>query len=225
MTNGFFNAFDTAPLGPPAPRRADYRTPFQINRDRILYSSALRCLQSKTQVFVSGEYALYRVRLTHSLEGAQIGRFVCALLRAARRRLLRRSEQIRERPGQRSDRPHGAPSRRREHRLHLRLHHPHRPHRRRHVHQQDDRLPQAFREDQRRDHRLPRAGGGLLHLHGRHRRPRRFFTVAHEHDSAATAFLVIALLNSFSCLVNTLFFRPNCRTLYGDTKATVTALA
>ncbi len=82
MSNGFYNAFDTAPLDPSAPRRADYRTPFQIDRDRILYTSAFRRLQSKTQVFLSGEYDFYRTRLTHSLEVAQIGRSICASLRA-----------------------------------------------------------------------------------------------------------------------------------------------
>ncbi|TWT78843.1 Deoxyguanosinetriphosphate triphosphohydrolase [Planctomycetes bacterium CA13] len=82
MANTFYNDFDTEPLsGPNGERPIDYRTPFQIDRDRILYTSAFRRLQSKTQVFLSGEYDFYRTRLTHSLEVAQIGRSICARLK------------------------------------------------------------------------------------------------------------------------------------------------
>ncbi len=79
-TNRFYNGFDTASL--PARATRDYRSPFQIDRDRILHSSAFRRLQSKTQVFHPGEYDFYRTRLTHSLETAQIGRSICARLLA-----------------------------------------------------------------------------------------------------------------------------------------------
>jgi hypothetical protein len=41
---------------------------FQIDRDRIIHAHAFRKLQSKTQVFLSGEYDFYRTRLTHSME-------------------------------------------------------------------------------------------------------------------------------------------------------------
>jgi dGTPase len=83
MPNQFYNDFDTAALsGGEGTRPDDYRTPFQIDRDRILYTSAFRRLQSKTQVFLSGEYDFYRTRLTHSLEVAQIGRSICARLKA-----------------------------------------------------------------------------------------------------------------------------------------------
>ena len=76
--NQFYSQFDYESL---EPREADpYRTPFQIDRDRIIYSSAFRRLQSKTQVFVSGEFDFYRTRLTHSLEVAQIGRSISSYL-------------------------------------------------------------------------------------------------------------------------------------------------
>lgn len=58
----------------------DYRTPFAIDRDRIIHSRAFRRLQAKTQVFSTGEYDFYRTRLTHSVEVGQIGRSICAYL-------------------------------------------------------------------------------------------------------------------------------------------------
>ncbi len=76
--NRFYNAFDTQEWG--AARKTDYRSPFQIDRDRIIHAHAFRKLQSKTQVFLSGEYDFYRTRLTHSMEVAQIGRSICAWL-------------------------------------------------------------------------------------------------------------------------------------------------
>lgn len=78
MRNRFYSAFDEETFG--APRRADYRTAFQIDRDRVIHSHAFRKLQSKTQVFLSGEYDFYRTRLTHSMEVAQIGRSICTWL-------------------------------------------------------------------------------------------------------------------------------------------------
>ncbi|HUR56136.1 MAG TPA: dNTP triphosphohydrolase, partial [Opitutaceae bacterium] len=80
MGNRFYNAFDSESLG--AGRKRDYRTPFQMDRDRIIHAHAFRKLQSKTQVFLSGEYDFYRTRLTHSMEVAQIGRSICAYLRS-----------------------------------------------------------------------------------------------------------------------------------------------
>jgi dGTPase len=77
--NTFYNSFDIACL---QPRENDnYRTAFQTDRDRIIYSSAFRRLQAKTQVFLSGEFDFYRTRLTHSLEVAQIGRSICSFLK------------------------------------------------------------------------------------------------------------------------------------------------
>ena len=83
MLNCFYSEFDTLRLDGPPVAKGDYRSPFQIDRDRILHSAALRRLQGKTQVFYSFlevDYDFYRTRLTHSLEVAQIGRSICSWL-------------------------------------------------------------------------------------------------------------------------------------------------
>ncbi len=59
-----------------------YRTRYQRDRDRILYTTAFRRLEHKTQVFVTYEGDYYRTRLTHTLEGTQIGRTVARALSA-----------------------------------------------------------------------------------------------------------------------------------------------
>ena len=87
MKNTFYNDFDKTRLKE-SKRDSDYRTVFQIDRDRIIHSSELRRLQGKTQVFLPGEYDFYRTRLTHSIEVAQIGRSICNYLYNKRKDLF-----------------------------------------------------------------------------------------------------------------------------------------
>ena len=74
--------FSDASRGRVRPEEQDpIRPVFQRDRDRIIHCKAFRRLKQKTQVFLSPEGDLYRTRLTHTLEVAQIARTIARALR------------------------------------------------------------------------------------------------------------------------------------------------
>lgn len=72
---------DTAGKRRQEEKDCNIRTPFQLDRDRIVYSNAFRRLKHKTQVFLSPLGDHYRTRLTHTLEVAQISRNIARTMR------------------------------------------------------------------------------------------------------------------------------------------------
>jgi len=74
-----YTSLDTERWVAEPPKRPE-RTQFQRDRARVLHSSALRRLAAKTQVMRAGSADFPRTRLTHSLEVAQIGRDLAAVL-------------------------------------------------------------------------------------------------------------------------------------------------
>ncbi len=75
-------SFSVRSLGRAHPEPEDeLRTAFERDRDRIVHSTAFRRLMYKTQVFLNREGDLYRTRLSHSLEVAQVARSIASALR------------------------------------------------------------------------------------------------------------------------------------------------
>jgi len=83
MSDDFYGAFDREYLRDAFNRERgeDYRSVFHQDRDRVMFTTAFRRLQAKTQVFQAGEYDFYRTRLTHSLEVANIAKSIAVWLR------------------------------------------------------------------------------------------------------------------------------------------------
>src|SRR6202789_3113885 len=85
MSDDFYRDFDREIFvnATNRPRREVYRSVFHQARDRIMFTTAFRRLQAKTQVFQAGEYDFYRTRLTHSMEVANIAKSIATWLRCS----------------------------------------------------------------------------------------------------------------------------------------------
>jgi dGTPase len=90
MSDDFYNAFDREcffnTFNPV--RRQDYRSVFQQDLSRILFTGAFRRLQAKTQVFQAGEYDFYRTRLTHSLDVSSVAQSIAIYLETRNSEIL-----------------------------------------------------------------------------------------------------------------------------------------
>jgi len=80
IKNTFYTAWDCESVGERHLPENESRNAFEVDRDRIIHSTAFRRLQGKTQVYVTGQSDQYRTRLTHSIEVAQIGRSIANYL-------------------------------------------------------------------------------------------------------------------------------------------------
>lgn len=80
LVNTFYTDWDCESQGERHLPENEYRNAFEIDRDRVIHSTAFRRLQGKTQVYVTGQSDQYRTRLTHSIEVAQIGRSIVNFL-------------------------------------------------------------------------------------------------------------------------------------------------
>jgi dGTPase len=90
MSDDFYGSFDLECLNDAfnSPRRQDYRSVFQQDLSRIMFTGAFRRLQAKTQVFQAGEYDFYRTRLTHSLDVASVAESIGVWLGTSHSQLL-----------------------------------------------------------------------------------------------------------------------------------------
>ncbi len=80
-----YSSEDYARQSPDTHEDNDVRSPFEVDRARIIHSVAFRRLQGKTQIFGMGHDTFFRTRLTHSLEVAQIAKGIAMDVNTASR--------------------------------------------------------------------------------------------------------------------------------------------